>query len=296
MSIISKRKKVYIKSGLIGGLVMLGIILIIISVLFFSPLKLIFFKESNNSNNKTIVYKLTRDVNSNEMLRSSDIEPVEIIIAQNSEFINMESPVGKHVMLSMEKGTVLSDVVLCQENSITNDTRVHNYPYVKIHNKLTKGCYIDIRISFPNGADYIVMSAKQVKDYSLYNQEEGKENSLWLEVSEEEILRMSSAVMDTYSVEGSYIYAVKYINEAQDKAKVTYPVNETVRKIIESNPNIVNKSKSILEMSSRNLIEENNNRGNEDISSYEETYDEESNSIKDNLSEESTIQEIEYLD
>ncbi|ROR25705.1 hypothetical protein EDD66_11061 [Mobilisporobacter senegalensis] len=136
---------------------------------------------------------------------------------------------------------------------IAADLRLHYYNNIKLSDKISIGDYIDIRISYENGMDFIVLPKKRVIDVSISNN--NLESCIWLEVSEEEILRMSSAFVDLYHYERSVIYAVKYLNEAQNIAKANYPVNDEVRKLIDSDPNIINKGIHLKESIYRKVID-----------------------------------------
>jgi hypothetical protein len=73
----------------------------------------------------------------------------------------------------------------------------------------------------------------------LEERESSEERVLWLGVNEEEILRMSSGVVDAYLFEEAYIYAVVYTSELQSSSIVNYPVNKVVEELIKKDPNII---------------------------------------------------------
>ena len=138
-------------------------------------------------------------------------------------------------------------------DDITDDIRLHYYNNIKLSNKISIGDYIDIRISYGNGMDFIVLPKKKVVDISI--SDNNTESLIWLEVSEEEILRMSSAFVDLKSYEGSLIYGIKYLSETQNTAKANYPVCNDVRKLIDSDPNVINKGIHLEESIYRKVID-----------------------------------------
>lgn len=140
------------------------------------------------------------------------------------------------------------------KDNITDDLRLHYYNNIKLPSTISIGDYIDIRISYGNGMDFIILPKKQVLDVSI--SDNTTESSIWLEVSEEEILRMSSAFVDLNTYEGSLIYGIKYLSETQKIAKANYPVNEDVRTLINSDPNIINKGIHLIESKYRKVIED----------------------------------------
>lgn len=132
------------------------------------------------------------------------------------------------------------------EAEITDDMRLHKYTFIKLTERMKKGDYVDIRISFPNGADFVLLSKKQIQDISI-PLENAEENALWLYVTEEEILRLSSAVVDAFLDDGCSVYAVQYIKDEQKAAIMNYKVNDVVAQLIADDPNIVKKAENVLE-------------------------------------------------
>ena len=106
---------------------------------------------------------------------------------------------------------------------------------------LTTGDYIDIRVMFPNGQDFIAVAKKEVEIPLI----DGVESSdtIWINLSEDEILHMSCAIVDSAQVKGSKIYATKYTEAGmQNAATPTYPVNESTSQLLQSDPNVVEKA------------------------------------------------------
>lgn len=157
--------------------------------------------------------------------------------------------------IGLNKGVILTEDMVRTDVEIEQDVRLHNFSYVELNHMILPGDYVDIRINFNDGSDYIVLSKKRVEGISVYNLEDGTDNELWLNVSEEEILRMSSAAYDTATKENCRLYAVKYISELQEEAYVTYPVNQIVAALIESDPNIIKKVTQELEENLREQID-----------------------------------------
>ena len=71
-----------------------------------------------------------------------------------------------------------------------------------------------------------------------------------MNLSEDDILSMSSAIVETYKMDGAKLHVTKYTDAGiQQAASPTYVVNDEVAKLIESDPNIV--SEAMTELSSR---------------------------------------------
>lgn len=176
----------------------------------------------------------------------AEILPDNVIVGEGKEM---------YYKINLNKGVILTEDMVRTDMDMGKDIRLHNFSYVELNHMISKGDYVDIRINFNDGSDYIVLSKKRVEGISVYNLEEGIDNELWINVSEEEILRMSSAAYDCATKENCRLYAVKYISELQEEAYVTYPVNQIVAALIESDPNIIEKVTQELEENLREQID-----------------------------------------
>ena len=85
---------------------------------------------------------------------------------------------------------------------VSQDTRIQEISTLLLPIDLVEGDYIDVRIMFPSGVEYIVLAQMQVQ--KIYG------SVVWLEMTEEDILIYNSAVVDSYLTEGTKLYAVRY--------------------------------------------------------------------------------------
>ena len=91
---------------------------------------------------------------------------------------------------------------------------------------LETGDRIDVRIRYANAEDYLILS-----DKALVKCE--KESGMVLELSEEEILFLSSAISDSDMYEGTKLYAVEYPEYQKIQAgEVTYIPNKNILRMI----------------------------------------------------------------
>ena len=109
-----------------------------------------------------------------------------------------------------------------EKEPLADDLRIHGFPYIELTSQLNVGDYVDVRIAFADGEDFVLLSKKQIQGIAPLR--DGGDNALWLIVSEEEILRLAGAVADVCLHEGSSIYAIEYVSEEQKAAKVNYAV------------------------------------------------------------------------
>ena len=117
--------------------------------------------------------------------------------SSNSNSNSNDSKSEKTIVATIDipKGTVITEKMLALKseavtdtNSINSTYRLVEYSMIMLPTELQKGDTIDVRISYPNGQDFIVVAKKVV--------EKADSSSIWLKVKEDEILKMSSAIID----------------------------------------------------------------------------------------------------
>lgn len=142
--------------------------------------------------------------------------------------------------VNMYANTVITPELVVQSDAVvTKDVRREEYNMIVLPMDLMTGDYIDIRLLLPTGQNVIVVSKKQVE---VPQNADGSyvADTIWAELREDEILSISSAIVEAYTVPGSKLYAVKYAEPGmQDAAVPTYTPNSAVTALIQSNPNIV---------------------------------------------------------
>ena len=160
--------------------------------------------------------------------------------SSNSNSNSNDSKSEKTIVATIDipKGTVITEKMLALKseavtdtNSINSTYRLVEYSMIMLPTELQKGDTIDVRISYPNGQDFIVVAKKVV--------EKADSSSIWLKLKEDEILKMNSAIIESYSVEGAKMYAVNYTQPGvQAAANANYPVSDKVYELLVQDPNI----------------------------------------------------------
>ena len=139
--------------------------------------------------------------------------------------------------IGMNKNTVLTLDMLSLGSLVTDDVRKQEYNAVVLPVDLATGDYVDIRVMLPTGQDFIVVSKKEVELPVIDGME--SESTMWVNLSEEEILSMSCAIVEAYRIDGTKIYATKYTDPGMQKAATpTYPVNAETIALIQADPNV----------------------------------------------------------
>lgn len=125
------------------------------------------------------------------------------------------------------------------EEELSSTTRVQEYNMIVLPSQLKNEDYIDIRLTLPNGQDYVVLSKKKVVGTNA--------TSIWLNVDEQEIQTLNSAIVDSYIIPGSKLYAVSYIEPGmQNEVVSTYQVSGAALDLMYNSPNIVEKARNEL--------------------------------------------------
>ncbi len=141
----------------------------------------------------------------------------------------------KEVMMKIDvpAGTIVTkDMIVATGEEITNTQRIQEYNMIVLPSQLKNGDYVDIRLSLPNGQDYIVLSKKQVLGTTA--------STIWLQVDEMEISLLSSAIVESYYYTGLKLYAVPYVEPGiQEASQITYPASPEALNLINQNPNIM---------------------------------------------------------
>lgn len=150
------------------------------------------------------------------------------------------------VKISAKANTIISQSMISRSNEVySNDVRKQEYNTIILPIDLVTGDTIDVRLQLPNGQDYIVVSKKRIEIPSANG--EYLTDTVQMNLTEEEILTLSSAIVEAYKIEGAKLYATKYVEAGlQEAANTTYVVNNEVINLIASDSNIVDKAKNAL--------------------------------------------------
>lgn len=163
----------------------------------------------------------------------------------NKEYLELNSiPVVAKV--SMNKNSVLTRELVSKGNNTTSDdVRKQEYNMLVLPTQLQTGEYIDVRLSMPSGEDYIVIAKKEVEIPFVDGADSA--DTIWINLTEAEILAMNSAIVEAFKIEGSKLYVTTYTEPGIQKAATpTYVISREVYQLIDSNPNIVNEAKNEL--------------------------------------------------
>jgi len=142
--------------------------------------------------------------------------------------------------INMNKNTIITtDAIAKSDEVVTDDLRYVEYNMLTLPTTIFEGDYIDIRLTLPNGQDLIVVSKKEVK--SILG------DTIGLRLTEGEILMMESAIVESYIMTASKLYAIQYVDPGLQQAAIkTYTPTDAVQGLIQRNGNIVETAKAAL--------------------------------------------------
>lgn len=206
------------------------------------------------------VYVATTDLESGQEVTLDDfsmgtvqtIVPTDTMLdADDFEFKNEDgeiitridedgNPIAKTMIVKIDvpAGTIITKDMLAEnEDELDSTQRIQEFNMILLPSQLKNGDYIDVRVTYPNGQDFIVLSKKKVIGTNA--------TSVWLKLNELEINIMNNAIVESYKATGTKLYAIEYIEPGMQKeATPTYVVSQDVMYLINKDPNIINEAKN----------------------------------------------------
>lgn len=250
---MKRTTKQYIVVALIC-IVVIGGAATVTSCLFTNQIKaeydsLIKEAESEIEANQRSVYVSLREIKAGEELSNDVVEKRRVYSSQSQETYITEKEIGTLALIDIPKETyVMSSMVT--KNSVAPELREVEYQVIYHGSNILSGDTVDVRLFFPNGEDLIILTKKQIKNIAADNL------TIYLWLAEEDILRMSSAIVDTYNYSGAKIYITKYIEpNLQNASFSTYEPSLATIQLILNNPNIIETATNSLSKEVRKAME-----------------------------------------
>lgn len=200
--------------------------------------------EYRSSNGETVsTMYITLDNTKYEVKKEDETDSYYITKNGQKEYLDLvTAPLIAKV--NMKKNTLITTDLLAQ-GTVKNDIRQQEYNVVVMPMDLVTGDYIDIRLMLPNGQDFIVVSKKEVTIPVVGGTDSS--DTLNVNLSEDEILHMSSAIVDAASLNGAKLYATKYTDAGiQEASTPNYVVRDAVSKELQADPNILSSAMETL--------------------------------------------------
>jgi hypothetical protein len=205
--------------------------------------------ESDIKANQRSIYVSARPIKAGEEITKEAVEKRTVYSSQSQETYITENEIGNLALIDIPEQTYVMRSMVTP-NSVASELREVEYQVIYLGSNISSGDTVDVRLFFPNGEDYIVLTKKLIKNIAADNQ------TIYLWLAEEEILRMSSAIVDTYLYSGAKIYITKYIEpNLQNASFTTYEPSLATIHLIRNNPNIIETATNKLSIEVRKAME-----------------------------------------
>lgn len=256
MNPMQRKANTYLIIGVLVTLLITGTIIAILAMQFIKLQDQI----KKDKNALKTVYVTAGTIKSGELIKEENFKTITVsknyipanIIDINALYedaiINGEiTQVPKYIAkIDLQENIfVTQDMLSERTDKTTDDLRIQEYNMIELPTQLQSGEYIDIRLRLENGVDCIVASKKKVEIPTVNGID--SENTIWLKLNEAETETMSCAIVESYMMSASKLYATRYVEPGNQKeATITYVPNEKVQTILYSNPNIAQEAKTAL--------------------------------------------------
>lgn len=187
------------------------------------------YKEgTNKSYNKKYTQNVVvckRDIIQGEVITSDMVDVVEKInkkTVPNGALTSTDQVIGSVAKYNIAANVPVLDTMFTSEIEAA-DIRSQELNTVLMPSDLNVGDYVDIRIMFPNGTDYVVLAQKKIENI------EG--TTFWINMAEDERLLLNSATVDSFLNQGSKLYATKY-TDATSQTNLSEEVTATAKEYV----------------------------------------------------------------
>ena len=215
-------------------------------------------------------YTIAEDVPSGKKIEESDLVPIDVPISMATNLAqDPEELIGKHFKLGMTAGTVITTDCVYEE-VLTYNQRYLDVICDTIPIGLQVGSFVDIRIQYGFGGDYLAIPHRQVQEING--------NVLKLIVSEEDIHMYSNMIVENivfnepieyYTGEyekdgeretakitiGCRVYAIEYVEGGiQEGSSSYYSPTKFVQALMQADPNMISASRNPADMEIQRLL------------------------------------------
>lgn len=196
-----------------------------------------------------IAYKTTVDIAQGQLI-TEDLVTVDsnTLDDDSQDLMFTDQDFGKQAVVAIPAGSIVNQSMI--SDPLDKNWQETELNCVWLSTNLKKYDYVDIRILFPNGTDYVVAAKKSIKKLRLAN------NNVFFWFTEDEILNLDAAIVDA-NLHGAKIYTTRYVKpEVEETSKITYQPSATVIDLLNSSPNVLTEAKQHLSKSARADMEQ----------------------------------------
>ena len=165
------------------------------------------------------LYVAVKDLRTGQILTKEDVMlKVRYTDTEKSNYLDTED-IGKMLLTDVREGECLTKRMLADTQTDVREVVINR---IDLPVGLSEGDLVDLRISFGNAEDYVVLAKKLL----VYCEEK---KGIILRMKEEEILFLSSALHDCDNYKETQLYLVKYPEyQSMRESIVNYIPNEAV--------------------------------------------------------------------
>lgn len=200
--------------------------------------------------NTQTVYVASTDIAAGETLEDGvNVYKQAIYSGMDSTYYMSESELGAIAKIDITTGEPIMESSITTL-SITKDTREYEVAVAALMTDQEEYDDVDVRIMFPTGEDYLVLSKVPVRNLHLDT------CVFFTYLNEDEIMRMASATIDAYTISGTRIYTTRYVESSlQEEAIPNYLVKAETIDLINKDPNITKIATETLNLQARMDLE-----------------------------------------
>lgn len=210
--------------------------------------------------NTQTVYVATRDIERGEALNDAsttddpdkvNVELQNIYTDLDSSYYVQSSDLGKPARIDIPYDVPVNLAMVLDTDELSDDLREVEISVAELMTSQADNDVVDVRISFPDGSDYLLLSKKQVSNLVMGT-------SVWTaNLREDEIITLTCATVDAYLNAGTKIYTTRYVeSNVQADGVPNYPVSAVAMDLISTDPNITEKATNTLNLQARMSLEE----------------------------------------
>lgn len=200
------------------------------------------------ANSTKTTYKALTDIAVGQIITDDLIQmDPNTMTDESSDLLMTSDDIGKMATVGVKAGEILKKSMVTEV--LEKEWQEVEYNCVWLSTNLKQYDYVDIRILFPDGTDYIVASKKSLRTVKL------EKNNVFLWCTEDEILNINAAIVDA-NLHGAKIYTTKYVKpEIEEETINTYQPSSNIIDLMNRDPNVLVEAKQALSKTARAEME-----------------------------------------
>ena len=175
------------------------------------------------------LYVAAKDLRAGQVLTREDVElQIRYTDTEKSSYLDTED-IGKVLLTDVRKGECLTKRMFADTQEDVREVVINR---IDLPVGIAEGDLVDLRISFGNAEDYVVLSKKLL----VYCEEK---KGIILRLKEEELLLLSSALNDCEIYKDTQLYLVKYPEYREMQGSdVNYVPSEAILRMLQKDTEI----------------------------------------------------------